>query len=167
MNYEAFLKQLDDRGWSVQSKSYATCVCGDWQVSFVRFGGKFQKAGIATFVVCVRHCCLRDLEKAIPAASKNPNDYPFKLTLNEITGSPVRYESRLLNYERSDYPMGGDWSHVYGQMEGLCTCFSRKNASWLQGELKQLDNPGYIERIWLEDLAAQQCDSEGRPGGRP
>ncbi len=156
MNYESFLEFLADHGWSVRGKSYATFTCGEWQLSFIRFGGKFQKPGMVTFVVCARHRCLRDLEKCIPAESKNPNDYPFKLTLAEIKSGPIRYQSRLLNYELSDYPMVDDWLPVYDQIRKAGEYFGKLDSLWLQGQMDQLDSPGYIERIWIEDLAAQQ-----------
>ncbi len=153
MEYEAFLNHLASLGWSVQGKSFATADFGPWQVSFIRMGGRFQRPGMVAFVLCVRHQCLRDVDKAIPRDSKNPYDYPFKLTLSDIQAGHMSYQSRLLNFELADFPMTSDWEHVYSQIERACRFFSDQTGCWLQGELSQLASPGYIEQIWLEDLA--------------
>ena len=45
---------------------------GVWQIYFIRMGGKFQKPGIVTFVICVRSANLRNLDGEHQEVEKEP-----------------------------------------------------------------------------------------------
>ena len=92
MDYHEFLSNLKVAGWSVPSNSFASKTFGQWQVAFVRMGGRFQIAGHITFVVCIRHTSLRDREKELHEVVKELNRPGIELTPRSwtVTIPPIR-----------------------------------------------------------------------------
>ena len=155
MDYSEFLASLQSAGWAVPNKSFASkTFFGQWQVAFVRMGGRFQLPGQVTFVVCIRHVSLRDREKVRRDVVKEPFDFPFKLTTQDITSSPLRYSGKLLGFDMSTLAVLADWSANFSLLsEAVPRQLSSYSASQLRKEIKQYGESGYIEEIWAEDLA--------------
>jgi hypothetical protein len=154
MNYELFLEKLKENQWGVPNKSFAHKAFGEWQVAFIRMGGRYQQAGTVAFVVCIRHTNMRNLDAQHLEIDKEPHSYPFKFTLEDITKENFQYQTKLLNYDMSLLPTDDGWSKLYEGME-------QKIPSWLSTltrkklghQINKFGNSGYIEKIWLEDLA--------------
>ena len=51
MNHEEFVSSLENTGWTAKTKSLLYKHFGDWQISFIRMGGRYQAAGQIAFVV--------------------------------------------------------------------------------------------------------------------
>jgi len=147
MDYSEFLASLQSAAWAVPNKSFASKTFFDqWQVAFVRMGGRFQLPGQVTFVVCIRHTSLRDREKVRRDIVKEPFDFPFKLT--------TRYSGRLLGFDMSTLAVIADWSANFSLVnEAVPRQLSSYSASQLRKEIMQYGESGYIEQIWAEDLA--------------
>lgn len=156
MDYDQFLETLKSNDWSVPNRSFACrTIGGVWQISFIRMGGKFQQPGMVTFVICVRSTNLRNLEGEHQEIEKGPHSYPFKLTLAEIGNRRFRYQSKLNNYQMTDFAMTDDWSVVLRALEtDLPTWLDSYSLSALAKDIARRGEDGYIEKIWLEDLAA-------------
>jgi hypothetical protein len=154
-DYGEFLTALQSAGWSVPNKSFASkTFFGQWQVAFVRMGGKFQLPGQVTFVVCIRHTSLRDCEKERRDVVKKPFDFPFKLTVQDIASGNLRYSGKLLGFDMSTQAVTDDWSSVFSMLnEAVPHQLSSYSASQLRKEILQYGESGYIEKIWAEDLA--------------
>jgi hypothetical protein len=155
MDYTEFLASLQSAGWAVSNKSFASkTFFGQWQVAFVRMGGKFQLPGQVTFVVCIRHTSLRDREKDRRDVVKEPFDFPFKLTVDDITSSDLRYSGKLLGFDMSRLAFNADWSANFSLLnEAVPRQLSSYSASRLREEIIQYGESGYIEKLWAEDLA--------------
>lgn len=155
MEYGQFLETLKLHNWSVPNRSFACKkVDGIWQISFIRMGGKFQKPGTVTFVVCVRGTNLRNLEGERQEIEKEPHSYPFKLTLAEIGKRRLTYQSQLNNYRMTDLAMTEDWSAVLRALEiVLPTWLGSYSLAELAEDIAKHGEGGYIEKIWLEDLS--------------
>ncbi|MEE2602741.1 MAG: hypothetical protein VX595_06715 [Pseudomonadota bacterium] len=154
MNYEQFLQSLDENGWSVPNKSFAARVYSpDWQVAFIRHGGRFQRPGEVAFVIGLRKTFLRDREKQHTETPKEAHDYPFKLTLEDLSSRKLRYVSRLLNYDLSSLERTNGWECIF---ELLSRKLPRMLESYpdykLLKEIKKYGQNSYIEKIWVEDL---------------
>ena len=154
MIYDTFLDHLSKSGWTVPSRSFAyRQIEGGWQVAFVRLGGKFQLPGRITFVICVRHRCMRNLERELNPSEKEPFSYPFKLTLRQIEQGELTYRSTNLNYEQSNMGRFDDWQCV---LEALTVAvpkwLSSQTPQTLKQQIAEYGEDAYIERIWLEDL---------------
>lgn len=156
MNYDQFLETLKSNHWSVPNRSFAyKTIDGAWQISFIRMGGKFQKPGMVTFVVCVRSANLRNLNGERREIEKEPHSYPFKLTLAEISERRFTYQSKLNNYEMTDLAMTGDWSDLLQALDvALPTWLASYSQSGLAEDIAKRGEDAYIERMWLEDLSA-------------
>jgi hypothetical protein len=154
MDYEQFLDSLKEAGWAVPNRSFACKdVVPDWQVAFIRMGGKFQHPGAVTFVICVRHKSLRNLEEMHDELEKNPHSYPYILTIDEISAKSFKYQSKLLNYEHSRHGMADDWSEILRALqESLPRWLGGHTQDALAKEIRCYGEAGYIERIWLTDL---------------
>src|SRR5689334_5091526 len=113
MTYDAFLESLPKSGWAVPNRSFAHReLDGGWQISFVRFGGKFQLPGRVTFVICVRHKCLRNVKREVTPIEKDPTSYPFKFTLQEIELGELTYQGKAGYYEHSELGVSDEWERV-------------------------------------------------------
>lgn len=156
MDYDQFLETLRSNNWSVPNRSFAyKKVDGVWQISFIRMGGKFQKPGTITFVVCVRGTNLRNVEGERRNIEKEPHSYPFKLTLAEISKQRFKYQSQLNNYKMTDLAMTDDWSAVLRALEIVVpTWLGAYSLSELAKDIAKRGEDSYIEKIWLEDLSA-------------
>lgn len=151
MNYQEFLENLQSFGFSVKGKSFAFKQFEDWEISFIRMGGKYQSPGNITFVICARPKSFKGLEGKILNESKEPHDYPFKLIPNEIDEA-INYESKLLNYKLQDMKVDADWSKIYEILTSyLPDKLFRLGVLGLKKQLRELKNPGYIEKIWLDE----------------
>ena len=155
MNYNAFLDSLKAAGWTVPSRSFAYCNVGsEWQAAFVRIGGRYQLPGQVSFVVCVRHISLRDREKEHRDVVKEPHDYPFKLTLEDLASDRLQYRSKLLQYDLSQIGIESDWSSLFTSLiSRVPKQLSEYSKSKLRDEIQRLGTNGYIEKIWSADLA--------------
>ncbi|MBC7907404.1 MAG: hypothetical protein H7Y60_11760 [Rhodospirillaceae bacterium] len=153
MIFSEFLETLAAIGWQTSGKSYAFRSLGEWQVAFIRLGGRLQREGMVSFVVCVRHTSLRNLEKQLSDCNKNPNAYPLRFTIEHIRQNDFSYK-RELNYQISYFPTDGDWSellqHLATTIPRWVSAFSR--AALVRQIKGQVDDPWYVENIWLEDL---------------
>ena len=155
MDYTEFLASLQSVGWTVPNKSFASkTFFGQWQVAFVRMGGKFQLPGQVTFVVCIRHTSLRDCEKERHDVVKKPFDFPFKLTTQDIASGALRYSGKLLGFNMSTLAFIDDWSENFALFnEAVPRQLFSYSASQLRKEIMQYGESGYIEELWAEDLA--------------
>jgi hypothetical protein len=156
VDYDQFLEALKSNDWSVPNRSFAyKTFDGVWQISFIRMGGRFQKPGTVTFVICVRSTNLRNLDGEHQEVEKEPHSYPFKLTLAEIDKRRLKYQSKLNNYEMTDLAMTGDWSAVLRALEEvLPEMLGSYSQAALAKDIAKRGEDGYIEKIWLEDLSA-------------
>lgn len=156
MDYDRFIEALESNDWSVRNRSFAyKVVDGIWQIAFIRMGGKFQKPGTVTFVICVRSVNLRNLNGERQEVEKEPHSYPFKLTLAEIDEKRFRYQSKLGNYETTDVATNGDWSSVLRAVETVLPDWLGSYSQYeLAEEIAERGEGGYVERVWLEDLSA-------------
>jgi hypothetical protein len=155
MTYDTFLASLSISGWTVPNRSFAHREFGGgWQVCFVRLGGKFQQPGRIAFVICVRHSCMRNVERELNPIEKDPFSYPFKLTLRQIEEGLLTYHSTNLNYEHSELDVSADWQRVFSALEGAVPKWLSLQTPWtLKQQIVEHGEDAYIERIWLEDLA--------------
>jgi hypothetical protein len=155
MTHEEFVSSLESAGWAAKTKSLLYKRFGEWQVSFIRMGGRYQEAGHVAFVVCVRHTSLRNMDEEIVEAEKEPHSYPFKLSLPELQGRKFQYQSKLLNYEVSKLKTDEDWSVVHGSLERvLPEWLATLTKDTLAKQIAKFGESGYIEKVWLEDLGA-------------
>ncbi|MBU1350556.1 MAG: hypothetical protein KKB95_01540 [Gammaproteobacteria bacterium] len=153
MNFDQFIAHLDGQSWSVRNKSFASKTFGEWQVSFIRMGGKFQLPGSVAFVVCVRRRGMRNLDKESLEVEKEPHAYPFKLSLQEIESGDFQYRSKSLRYDHSNRPVDSDWSLLAMHLERTIPAWLRRlTREALITQVSRFGESGYIERIWLEDL---------------
>jgi hypothetical protein len=150
MNYAEFLQGLQSSGFKVKGKSFACKTFGDWAIAFIRqTGSMLGFSGQISFVICARPLDAKGLAGETANESKNPHDYPFKLTSGEI-GKTLKYESRLLNYPMEYLATDADWSNIYNiLLQDLPEKLDELGVSGLETELRALKNPGYIEKIWL------------------
>ena len=155
MTYDTFLESLSKSGWTVRNRSFAhRQIEWGWQIAFVRLGGKFQTPGRITFVICVRHMCMRNLERELNPIEKEPFSYPFKLTLRQIEQDELTYRSTNLNYEHSELGVSDDWHCVLAALEvALPKWLSSQTPQTLKQQIADYGEDAYIERLWLEDLA--------------
>jgi len=155
MNYEQFLKSLEESGWNVPNKSFAARVyTPDWQVAFIRHGGRFQTPGEVAFVVGLRKTFLRDRERQHSEIPKEAHDYPFKLSLDDLSSRKLRYVSRLLNYDLSSLESSDGWERILELLnKKLPRMLESYSGSKLRKEIKKYGQDGYIEQVWVEDLA--------------
>lgn len=153
MNFDQFLERLKTQTWSVPTKSFACKSFGEWQVSFIRLGGKFQLPGSIAFVVCARRGGMRNLDKESVEFEKEPHAYPFKFTLQEIQSGHFQYRSKLLQYDHSNLPVDSDWLLLVQHLETTIPAWLfRLTKETLAAQISRLGEAGYIEKIWLEDL---------------
>ena len=152
MNYAEFLESLQEAGFNVKGKSFAFKTFGDWAVAFIRHSGKMLGfPGKIRFVICARPSNAKGLDGKIANESKNADDYPFKLIPGEI-GKTLKYESRLLNYRMEYLETDADWSNIYKLLlKDLPEKLNELGVSGLQAQLRAIKNPGYVEKIWLEE----------------
>jgi hypothetical protein len=155
MTYPEFLKALASAGWSVPNKSFAYSVVGnEWQISFVRLRGRWQIPGHVTFVICVRHTSLRDLAGDHHPIEMEPHCHPFKFTIEDIQEMKLRYQSKLLNYEMNTLAVSGDWSPALAAVtDTIPKWLASYSKTALHSEIQRFGQGGYIEKIWLADLA--------------
>ncbi len=152
MDYAAFLERLSAIGWHAPNRSYAWGNAGDWQIAFIRLGGKFQQPGRVAFVVCVRHQTQRNTDGNLVEHERNPNSFPFRLTIDDIQCHRFHYE-RKQNFQLSDLSATSDWSTLFGHLTAtLPTWLRGYTAAALAAEISALGEPWYVERIWLESL---------------
>lgn len=165
MRYEAFLEGLKTTGWHVPDSSYACGAVGEWQIAFIRLGGRLQRAGHVTFVVCIRHRAMRNVDGQPVEHEKNPNSFPFRLTLADIESGCFAYQ-RKLNFETSELASDEDWSVLWRHMtETLPTWLRRYKTATLAAQIHTAGEPWYVENIWLEDLPP--TPKPGRAWWRP
>jgi hypothetical protein len=154
MNYYTFQESLKKSDWKVPNKSFASKQFNEWQISFVRMGGRYQLAGSITFVICVRHTLMRNINSEHVDMEKEPHSYPFKLTLSEIEKGNLRYQSKLLNYDMSRLSVNDDWSEVKKHLEQTIPSWLLSvTKDVLAKEIEIYGESGYIENIWLKDLS--------------
>ncbi len=153
MDFDEIITTLKVSGWRALNKSLTYRNFGEWQVSLVRLGGRFQQPNSVAFVVCVRHTSLRNLNEERVNVEKEPYAYPFKLTLDEILHGQFQYQSKLLNYEHSRLPIDADWSSLLlGLEETIPKWLSSFTPAILAKQISKLGQAGYVECLWLEDL---------------
>ena len=154
MPYDEFLEALKDRHWVVTSRSFAyRDLEGGWQVVFDRMGGKFQVPGKVSFVVCVRHACLRDVEGERNAVEKNPFSCPFKFALQAIESGSLEYRGTLEQFDHSQLEASGGWDRVLEALDvTIPKWLSSQTHQTLRQQIKERREDAYIERLWLEDL---------------
>lgn len=151
MNYEQFLQKLKQSNFNVIGLSCAFCEFGEWQISFIRFGGKFQAEGEIAFVICARPLNVKTLENKIVKESRNPKDYPFKLILSEIDEELI-YQPKLLNFELEYFERDGDWSRIYEILRiELPKLLVKLGVDELKKQIRSQQELSYIEKIWLEE----------------
>jgi len=155
VNYDLFLETLTTNDWAVPNRSLACKTIGNtWQVTFIRLGGKFQKPGKVTFLVCVRSTNLRNLDGERKEIEKEPHSYPFKFTLDDIRKHRFKYQCQLNNYEVSELGVADDWSEILRAIEmTIPTWLNTYSQAALAQEIAKNGEDGYIEKIWLEDLS--------------
>lgn len=155
MNYEQFLVSLGENGWSVLNKSFAVRVyTPDWQVALIRHGGRFQRLGEVAFVIGLRKTFLRDRKKQHTETPKEVHDYPFKLSLEDLSSRKLRYVSRLLNYDLSSHQSADGWERIFELLNRkLPRMLESYSGSKLRKEIQKYGHDSYIEKIWVEDLA--------------
>ena len=152
MNYTNFLIKLESSGFDIQGKSYAFKIFEEWEIAFIRMSGKYQTTGIISFIICARPQTAKGLEGKITNHSKNPHDYPFKLTRSEINKS-LKYESKLLNYEIDYLIETEQWENVLSLIsKELPNILNSIGLNGLINQLKKLKDPGYIENIWIKSI---------------
>ncbi len=153
MTYEEFCSSLENAGWVVRGKSFIYRIFADWQISFIRMGGRYQEPGKISFVICIRHTTLRNLESNVVEFEKDPHSYPFKLSLAELEKRDFRYKSKLLNYDVSKLEMNGDWVFIHQSLvKTLPDWLSTLSKDKLIKQITKFGESGYIEKIWIEDL---------------
>jgi hypothetical protein len=152
MNYAEFLEALKAKGFNVKGKSFAFKTSGEWSVAFIRHSGRMLGCpGKIRFVLCARPKNAKGLERETADESKNPHDYPFKLLPEEIE-NPLGYESRILNYQMEYLDRDSDWSKICELLtKDLPEKLDELGVNGLQAQLRAIKNPGYIEKIWLEE----------------
>ncbi len=155
MSYDDFLENLRQSGWTVPNRSFAhRSIHGGWQIAFIRLGGRYQRPGNITFIVCVRHTDLRNLDGQINPVEKEPHSYPFKLTLHEIELGKLSYQSKLLNYETTDLAISDDWGRLIIALDDtLPEWLKSLSKRVLLEQITSVGESGYMEKVWLEDLA--------------
>lgn len=152
MHYDAFRNSLTAAGWHVPNRSYACGEAGEWQIAFIRLGGRRQRAGHVTFVVCIRHMAMRNMDGERVEHEENPNSFPFRLTVAEIESGRLAYQ-RKLNFETSEIAKDGDWSVLWRHLsETLPAWLHGYDAATLAAQIRAAGEPWYVENIWLEDL---------------
>ena len=158
MDYDQFLETLSSNDWTVPNRSFACKILGNgWQVAFVRMGGKYQRPGKITFVVCVRSMNLRNLDGERNEIEKEPHSYPFKFTFDDIRKHRFKYQCKLNNYELSEFGIAEDWSEILRAIEiAIPTWLNTYSQTALAGEIAKKGEDGYIERIWIEDLSSAE-----------
>lgn len=151
MNYEQFLQRLKQSNFNVIGLSFAFCEFGEWQISFIRFGGKYQTKGEIAFVICARPLNVKTLENKIVKESRNPHDYPFKLILSEIDEELI-YHPKLLRFDLEYFKRDGDWSRIYEiLLTDLPKLLIELGVDGLKKQIRSQKELGYVEKIWLED----------------
>lgn len=156
MDYDQFLETLKSNNWTVPNRSFAYRALGNgWQIAFIRLGGKFQKQGKVTFVVCVRRADLRNIDGERNEIEKEPNSYPFKFTLDDIRKRRFNYQCQLNSYEVSDFGMADDWSEILRAIEvSIPAWLVTYSQTALADQIEKNGEDSYIEKIWLEDLSS-------------
>lgn len=151
MIYEKFLENLKQAGFNVVGLSYAFREFGDWQISFIRFGGKYQSKGKISFVICARSIYAKGLEGKIIKQSTNPHDYPFKLSLGEII-EKLKYKPKPLNFSLEEFERDGDWTKIYDiLLVDLTKALQNLGVDELNKQIRSQEELSYIEKIWLEN----------------
>jgi hypothetical protein len=149
MIYEEFLESLRSSGFKVVGRSFAFKKFGDWEIAFIRLSGKFQLPGKISFVICARPENARGLEGKIVSESSNVHNYPIKLIPSEV-GETINYKSKILNYKFEELELDSDWTGINKILiQDLPEKLSRLGVSGLLKQLREIKNPGYIEKIWL------------------
>ncbi len=154
MDYAAFLSNLEEAGWTIQGKSYAfKLIHNDWQVAFVRLGGRAQRSGFISFVICVRHLLNQNLDGEVSTTNKEPHSYPYKFTTEELRNNRYEYQCKLNNYELTYLESDSEWGEIQGLLENVVPRWlSHHSSAKLLNEIKRNGEGGYIENLWIEDL---------------
>jgi len=154
MNYEEFLKNLQELDWRVEGKSHADKeIDRTWQIAFIRMGGRLHRPGSICFVICIRHKLNRNLDEQIPTIEKEPHSYPYKLTMQEIVNQKFSYQCKLNNYDVSYKATDSDWNEVTAILESTIPNWLNSHSSAnLREEIKSNGEDGYIEKLWIDDL---------------
>lgn len=150
MNYEQFLQKLKHANFSVIGLSYASHEFDEWQIAFIRFGGKYQEKGKIHFIICARPINFKGIEGKIISESKEPNDYPFKLNLSEINEN-LKYKFKL-NFDLDELDKDVDWSFVYETFAiNLPELLKKLGVRELKNQIQCQKELNYSEKTWLED----------------
>lgn len=145
------MQKLKQSDFKVIGLSYAFCEFGEWQISFIRFGGRFQTKGEIAFVICARPFNVKTLENKIVKESRNPHDYPFKLILSEIDKELI-YQPKLLRFDLEYVERDGDWSRIYKILRiDLPKLLVKLGVDGLKKQIRSQQELSYIEKIWLEE----------------
>ena len=154
MNFDEFLDALSDNSFRVSGRSFAFGDHNGWLIAFIRIGGKFQTPGNVAFVLCARPLLCLGMEGQHLSDSKEPHEYPFKLTRSKAS-KRLKYLSQLCNYEHDEMRVGEDWSGVLRILKNtLPQSLDRLGLAGLRKQLDALSDPGYVEKIWLRGLDA-------------
>ena len=154
MNHTEFLDKLRNDGFEIIGKSYAFKEINDWLIAFIGLGGRFQQAGTKAFVICARPKYFGLMDVPNNKYPSEPMEYPYKLTLGTFQKN-LTYKSQLLNFDYDRLEIDTDWSNVYKILSfELPQVLKKKGVVGLVNELKELKEPGYVERIWLGEANA-------------
>lgn len=150
MNYEQFLQKLNQANFRLIGSSYAFCDFDEWQIAFIRIGGKYQEKGKVHFIICARPIHFKGIEGKIISESKEPNDYPFKLNLSEIN-EILKYKFKL-NFDLDELEKDVDWSFVYEKFAiKLPDLLKKFGVRELKNQIQCQKELNYSEKIWLEE----------------
>lgn len=149
MNHSEFLRKLEDSGFEKQGASCAFLDKDDWIIGFIGLGGRFHQTGKKAFVICARPTEFGYMDSPKRKFHSEPMEYPFKLTTESFRNS-LKYESQLLRFEHTAIETEADWSKVFDLLAtDLPKSLSKLGVSGLVHQLKELKEPGYVEKIWL------------------
>jgi hypothetical protein len=143
------------RGFVSKGKSFRLTE-SDGMISFIRLGGRMATMHGASWVLCFRHCCLRELFKF------DVFDYPYKFKPSELqTGqADLRYYPRIGHYDYDQFRYGGMKPKagaaklieitqlILGEFVPWAASLTPERAC---AEIQRYGSNAWCEKLWIED----------------
>jgi len=129
------------------------------QVAVIAIGGKFSHPGELCRTVCVRALCMRTAQEVVPSGfAKEPLDYPIKLSPTDV----LAFDSADWNYTSTLLQSPRGYLTCQEECDKLAAAIQRTLLPWVETldrsvwleQISANGQDGWIERMWIEDLAS-------------
>jgi hypothetical protein len=154
--FESLVVQpLVARGFVSKGKSLHLTENGG-MTSFIRLGGRMTTMHGASWILCFRHCCLRELFKF------DVFDYPYKFKPSDLLNRRVelRYYPQIGNYDYDQFRYGSmTQKTVTAELGAIARLVLDAFVPWavsltpdrVCAEIRKYGDNAWCEKLWIED----------------